>query len=64
VYTWLWRHLPGPLIARVLQALLLFATVVLLLFFVVFPQVEQLLPYNDVTVQQGPATTGDGTAAP
>ncbi len=58
----MWRHLPGPLIVRILQALLLFATAVLLLFVVVFPRVEQLLPYNDVTVKQAPATAQGGTS--
>lgn len=50
MYVWFWRQLPGPLAVRVLLALLAFAAVVLLLFFVVFPRVEPLLPWNDVTV--------------
>jgi len=50
VYGWFWRHLPGPLPVRVLLAALALAVVVLLLFTVVFPQVEALLPFNDVTV--------------
>jgi len=50
VYGWFWRHLPGPLPVRVLLAVLVLAAVVLLLFTVVFPQVEALLPYSDVTV--------------
>ena len=37
--------------------MVLFLLVVLLLFFVVFPAVEPLLPFGDVTV-------GDGTAEP
>ena len=54
MYAWLWRQLPGPLLARLLQVLLLFAGAVALLFFVVFPRVEPLLPYSDVTVNPGP----------
>ena len=50
MYVWLWRHLPGPRALRVLQALLLLAAVVALLFLVVFPWVEGRLPYSDVTV--------------
>lgn len=50
MYAWLWHRLPGPLAVRVLLALLLVAAVVLLLFTVVFPQVEPLLPFNSVTV--------------
>jgi hypothetical protein len=50
MYSWIWRHLPGPLALRLLQALVLLAGVVALLFVVVFPAVEPLLPYQDVTV--------------
>jgi hypothetical protein len=50
MYSWTWRHLPGPLVARLVQALVLLAAAVALLLFVVFPAVEPLLPYNDVTV--------------
>ena len=51
MYSWFWRSLPGPLAVRVLLALLAFAVVVALLFLVVFPRVEPLLPFNDVTVE-------------
>ena len=50
MYTWIWRHLPGPTALRLLQALLLVAAVSALLLFVVFPWVEPRLPINDVTV--------------
>jgi hypothetical protein len=50
MYTWIWRHLPGPVPAKVVGALLLIAAVSALLLFVVFPQVEPLLPFTDVTV--------------
>jgi hypothetical protein len=56
MYGWLWRHLPGPLVARVLQAGLLLAVAVVLLFLFVFPAVEPLLPYSDVTVGGGVST--------
>jgi uncharacterized membrane protein len=59
VYTWIWRRLPGGLVGKLLGSLLLTAVVVLLLFAVVFPAVEPLLPYSDVTVDEqgspGPA---------
>ena len=54
MYGWIWRNLPGPMAARVLQVLVLLSAAVALLFFVVFPAVEPLLPYSDVTVNQGP----------
>jgi hypothetical protein len=50
VYTWIWRHLPGPLPAKALGGLVLILAVSALLLFVVFPQVEPLLPFTDVTV--------------
>jgi hypothetical protein len=50
MYTWIWRHLPGPVPAKVLAAVLLILAVSTLLLFVVFPQVEPLLPFTSVTV--------------
>jgi hypothetical protein len=50
MYVWIWRHLPGPLAVKLMQALLLVAAVALLLLFVVFPWIEPHLPINQVTV--------------
>ena len=50
MYIWIWRHLPGNVPARALVALLLILAVCGLLLFVVFPQLEPLLPFTDVTV--------------
>lgn len=55
MYTWIWRHLPGPTPVRLLQSLLLFLLVVALLFFVVFPWVEPYLPFDRVTQGAPPA---------
>jgi hypothetical protein len=52
MYGWIWRHLPGPLPVRLLQAVLMFLAVVALLFFVIFPWLEPYLP-----IDQG-GTTG------
>jgi hypothetical protein len=57
VYGWIWRHLPGPTAVRALIALLLVAGIVLLLFTVVFPWIEPLLPFTDVTVDDGGSVT-------
>ncbi|MBM7771059.1 hypothetical protein JOD54_001263 [Actinokineospora baliensis] len=51
MYGWIWRHLPGPVLVRVLTAVVLVAGVVALLMFVVFPWVEPKLPFNQVTTQ-------------
>ena len=50
MYTWIWRRLPGGSPAKALSALLLVLAVCALLLFVVFPQVEPLLPFTEVTV--------------
>ncbi|MFC0429284.1 hypothetical protein [Kutzneria buriramensis] len=49
MYAWIWRHLPGPTAAKVVEALVLVLGVVALLMLVVFPWVEPLLPFNQVT---------------
>ncbi|SFA81920.1 hypothetical protein SAMN05216266_101630 [Amycolatopsis marina] len=51
MYGWIWRHLPGPVPVRIVQAMLLVAGVAALLMFVVFPWVEPMLPFNDVAVE-------------
>jgi hypothetical protein len=63
MYAWLWRTLPGPLLARAAQALVLLAVVVLALFLWVFPWAESQLPYSDVTVP-GPETSASPTQLP
>jgi hypothetical protein len=49
MYTWIWRHLPGPTALRAAQALLLIAAMSALLLFVIFPWVEPNLPPNPIT---------------
>jgi hypothetical protein len=58
VYGWIWRTLPGGTLAKLLGCTVLFALGVVLLFFVVFPAVEPLLPFDDVTVGEGTAGAG------
>jgi hypothetical protein len=54
MYSWIWRTLPGGLPGKLLGSLLLLTAAVALLFFVVFPALEPLLPFTDVTVEPGP----------
>lgn len=54
MYSWIWRTLPGGRPGKALGSLALFGAVVALLFTVVFPAVEPLLPYSDVTVVEAP----------
>ena len=50
MYAALWRTLPGPTWARVLQVLVLVALVVAVCFAWLFPAVSPLLPFTDSTV--------------
>lgn len=50
MYTWIWRHLPGPTALRLIEALVLVAAVAAVLLFLVFPWLEPHLPLNQVTV--------------
>ena len=50
MYTFIWRHLPGPLAIRAFQVLILVAIVSAVLLFVVFPWLEPRLPLDHVTV--------------
>jgi hypothetical protein len=63
MYVWLWRNLPGPAVARALQCLVLLAGAVAVLMLVVFPRVEPLLPYQDVTVDPNPSVTSPASPA-
>lgn len=55
MYGWIWRTLPGGLPGKLLGSLLLLTLAVGLLFLVVFPAVEPLLPFSNVTIEPGPA---------
>ena len=54
MYGWIWRSLPGGLPGKLSGSVLLMLLAVALLFLVVFPAVEPLLPFSDVTVEPGP----------
>ena len=60
MYSWIWRTLPGGLPGKLLGSLVLLMAAVLLLFFYVFPAVEPLVPFNDVTVDTGESLSGLG----
>jgi hypothetical protein len=50
VYGWIWRHLPGPVVARVALAGVLLLAVCAVLFVWVFPALAPYAPFNDGTV--------------
>ena len=60
MYSWIWRTLPGGRIGKLVGTLLLLAAAVALLFLVVFPAVEPLLPFSEVTVEPGPGESPPG----
>jgi hypothetical protein len=64
MYGWLWRHFPGGVLGKVLCSLALTAVAMAVLFLFVFPRVEPLLPFQDVTVDTGPTPTPTATASP
>lgn len=51
MYGWIWRVLPGGVPGKLLGCAVLLTAAVALLFLVVFPTVEPLLPLGDVTVE-------------
>jgi hypothetical protein len=55
IYGALWRVLAGPPVLKALQALVLLAAVVAVLFLWVFPRIAPAMPFNDNTV--GAAST-------
>jgi len=50
VYAWLWRKLPFGLPGKLIGALGLAVATVALLWYVVFPWAEPILPFDDVQV--------------
>lgn len=47
----MWRAIPGPLAVRLLVVLAVLVGVLALLMLVVFPVLDPLLPFNDVSVR-------------
>jgi uncharacterized membrane protein len=64
MYGWLWRVFPGGLIGKIVCSVLLGAIAAALLFVFVFPRVESLLPFQDVTVDTGSSSAPSPSAAP
>ncbi|MEE6258575.1 hypothetical protein [Plantactinospora sonchi] len=53
MYAWIWRRLPFGLPGKLLGSLLITASLLALLWYVVFPWAEPLLPFDDVQVESG-----------
>jgi hypothetical protein len=50
MYGWLWRHLPGPVVVRVLILAIAAFAVLAVCFAWVFPALSPHMPFNDTTV--------------
>ena len=64
MYSWIWRMLPGGLPGRLIGSLLLLTGVLALLWFVIFPWAEPLLPFDDVQVGTGTEQSGPAQQDP
>jgi hypothetical protein len=64
VYSWIWHRLPGNGLVRAFLSLVLFLAVVAVLFQWVFPWAEPLLPFGDVTVNNGGTTSVQPVGTP
>jgi len=60
MYGWIWRRLPFGLPGKLAGSVLLVTAVVALLWYVVFPWAEPLLPFDDVQVTQDSNNPGSG----
>jgi hypothetical protein len=69
MYGWIWRRLPFGLAGKLAGSVLIATALVALMWYVVFPWAEPLLPFDDVQVTQdtgnmdGPAP-GDSNLGP
>lgn len=50
MYGWIWRKLPFGIPGKIIGSLVLIVGAGLLLWYVVFPAVDPILPFNDVQV--------------
>ncbi|MFG1675269.1 hypothetical protein [Micromonospora sp. NPDC049282] len=58
MYSWIWRKLPLGLPGKLIGSVLLATATVALLWLVVFPWAEPLLPFDDVQVEQPAGVPG------
>ncbi|XTZ13516.1 hypothetical protein ACQSSU_18475 [Micromonospora echinospora] len=58
MYGWIWRKLPFGLAGKLIGSVLLASATVALLWYVVFPWAEPLLPFDDVQVTQDAEVPG------
>ncbi|GIG57893.1 hypothetical protein Lfu02_22650 [Longispora fulva] len=47
MYAWIWRKLPFGLAGKLIGSALLIAGIAALLWYVIYPAIDPLLPFND-----------------
>lgn len=57
MYGWIWRSMPFGPWGKLLGSLALLASVVILLWFVLFPIIEPIMPFNNVQMPASDPTT-------
>ena len=50
MYGWMWRHLPGPVVVRLLICAVLVVAVIVACFAWLYPAIAPHMPFNDTTV--------------
>ncbi|BCJ27128.1 hypothetical protein AB0I55_11290 [Actinocatenispora sera] len=63
MYGWIWRKLPFGLPGKLIGTLVLVAGAAALLWYLVFPAVDPILPFNDVQVTGPGNDPGSGNGA-
>jgi hypothetical protein len=63
MYGWIWRRLPFGIIGKLIGSTVLVLAAVALLWFLAFPVMEPLLPFDDVQVSD-PVTPTVPTTGP
>lgn len=50
MYPWIWRHLPGPTWAKIIECIVILLAITLVIFIWVFPWVVAVTHYGETTV--------------
>jgi hypothetical protein len=61
MYSWIFRHLPFGRVGRIVGSLVLTAAIAATLWYAVFPNIEQYMPFTDaqITTDNGGDPGGD-----
>jgi hypothetical protein len=57
MYAWIWRHLPFGIVGKLVGSTVLVLVAAAALWFLAFPALEPLLPFDDVQVSNPDSPT-------